>query len=32
MELGFMAQTTQQTNRNQFQVVLFNNLPLYKAQ
>ena len=27
-EAGFMAQTLEKTNRNQFQLVLFNNLPL----
>jgi Protein of unknown function (DUF2490) len=27
-EVGFMAQTLENTNRNQFQIVLFNNLPL----
>lgn len=27
VEAGFMAQTLQNTNRNQFQIVLFNNLP-----
>jgi hypothetical protein len=27
-EVGFMAQTLKSTNRNQFQIVLFNNLPL----
>ncbi len=26
-ELGFMAQTLENSNRNQFQIVLFNNLP-----
>jgi hypothetical protein len=30
-EAGFMAQTLERTNRNQFQLVLFNNLPLTKA-
>lgn len=30
-ELGFMAQTQQAGNRNQFQFMLFNNLPLGKA-
>lgn len=29
-ELGFMAQTLENTNRNQFQLVFFNNLPLTK--
>jgi Protein of unknown function (DUF2490) len=29
-EAGFMAQTQEKTNRNQFQIVLFNNLPLVK--
>ena len=29
-EAGFMAQTLENTNRNQFQIVLFNNLPFYK--
>ncbi|GAB1371944.1 hypothetical protein MASR1M45_20060 [Candidatus Kapaibacterium sp.] len=29
VELGFMAQTLENTNRNQFQIVIFNNLPLY---
>lgn len=27
MEVGFMAQTLENTNRNQFQLVLFNSLP-----
>jgi hypothetical protein len=27
VEAGFMAQTLEKTNRNQFQIVLFNNLP-----
>ncbi len=27
VEAGFMAQTLEKTNRNQFQVVIFNNLP-----
>ena len=27
VELGFMAQSLQNTNRNQFQIVIFNNLP-----
>lgn len=31
-ELGFMAQTTERTSRNQFQVVLFNNLSFQKKQ
>jgi len=31
MEAGFMAQTLENTNRNQFQLVLFNNLPLTKT-
>ncbi len=26
-EVGFMAQTLENTNRNQFQIVLFNNIP-----
>ncbi len=26
-ELGYMAQTLEKTNRNQFQIVVFNNLP-----
>ncbi|TAH29167.1 MAG: DUF2490 domain-containing protein [Cytophagales bacterium] len=26
-EVGFMAQTLENTNRNQFQIVIFNNLP-----
>jgi hypothetical protein len=26
-EVGFMAQTLENSNRNQFQIVLFNNLP-----
>ncbi len=30
-ELGFMAQTLQLVNRNQFQIMFFNNLPLGKA-
>jgi len=29
-ELGFMAQTLQTSNRNQFQIVVFNNLPFRK--
>jgi hypothetical protein len=29
-EVGFMAQTLETTNRNQFQIVLFNNLPFAK--
>ena len=28
VEAGFMAQTLENTNRNQFQIVIFNNLPL----
>ena len=28
LEAGFMAQTLENTNRNQFQIVIFNNLPL----
>jgi hypothetical protein len=32
VELGFMAQTMERTNRNQFQVVLFNNLSCQKKQ
>lgn len=28
VEAGFMAQTLEKTNRNQFQIVLFNNLPV----
>jgi Protein of unknown function (DUF2490) len=28
VEAGFMAQTLENSNRNQFQIVLFNNLPL----
>jgi hypothetical protein len=28
MEAGFMAQTLETKNRNQFQLVVFNNLPL----
>ena len=27
LEIGYMAQTTQDNNRNQFQIVFFNNLP-----
>ena len=27
LEAGFMAQTLENTNRNQFQIVIFNNLP-----
>ena len=27
VEAGFMAQTLENTNRNQFQIILFNNLP-----
>jgi len=30
-EAGYMAQTTEDKNRNQFQIVLFNNLPFKKA-
>ncbi len=30
VEAGFMAQTLQSQNRNQFQIVVFNNLPLNK--
>jgi hypothetical protein len=30
VEAGFMAQTLQNTNRNQFQIVVFNNLSLSK--
>ena len=30
-EFGFMAQTLQLVNRNQFQIMLFNNLPLRNA-
>lgn len=30
VELGLMAQTVQTSNRNQFQIVVFNNLPLTK--
>lgn len=30
VELGFMAQTLENTNRNQFQVIIFNNLPFSK--
>jgi hypothetical protein len=30
VELGFMAQTLEQTNRNQFQIIVFNNLPFKK--
>jgi hypothetical protein len=29
-EIGFMAQTLENTNRNQFQIVFFNNMPLHK--
>lgn len=29
LEAGFMAQTLENSNRNQFQVVLFNNIPLF---
>jgi hypothetical protein len=29
LELGFMAQTLERKNRNQFQIVLFNSLPLW---
>ncbi len=28
IEAGFMAQTLEKSNRNQFQIVIFNNLPL----
>ena len=28
IELGYMAQTLENTNRNQFQIVLFNNFSL----
>ena len=31
-EVGFMAQTLQTRNRNQFQIILFNNLPFKNAQ
>lgn len=31
VEAGFMAQTLQNSNRNQFQIVLFNNLSLSKS-
>ncbi len=31
VEAGFMAQTLQNTNRNQFQIVVFNNLSLSKS-
>jgi len=27
IEVGFMAQTTENSNRNQFQFILFNNIP-----
>ncbi len=30
IEAGFMAQTLEDTNRSQFQIVVFNNFPLYK--
>ncbi|WP_220096078.1 DUF2490 domain-containing protein [Daejeonella oryzae] len=30
VEGGFMAQTLENTNRNQFQIILFNNLPFNK--
>lgn len=30
VELGFMAQTLENTNRNQFQILIFNNLPFTK--
>jgi len=26
-EIGFMAQTVEHSNRNQFQIAIFNNLP-----
>lgn len=29
-EVGFMAQTTKSSNRNQFQIVLFNSIPFYR--
>ena len=29
IEVGFMAQTLENTNRNQFQIVLFNSLPFH---
>ncbi len=29
IETGFMAQTLENTNRNQFQIIFFNNLPLF---
>lgn len=29
VEAGFMSQILEQSNRNQFQIVIFNNLPLY---
>jgi len=31
VEAGFMAQTLDNSNRNQFQIVIFNNLPLTKS-
>ena len=31
-EVGFMAQTQQMRNRNQFQIILFNNLPFKNPQ
>ncbi len=31
VEAGFMSQTLEKTNRNQFQIVLFNNLSFIKA-
>lgn len=30
MEAGYMAQTLESTNRNQFQIVIFNNIPFNK--
>jgi hypothetical protein len=27
VETGFMAQSLEQTNRNQFQIIIFNNIP-----
>ena len=31
-EIGFMAQTLQSSNRNQFQIVIFNSLPFKNPQ
>jgi hypothetical protein len=31
LEIGYMSQLYEKTNRNQFQVAIFNNLPFYKS-